>query len=83
MNLIPRFSEKYLGYKLDIPNKLNFEDLENVFYETVIEYLYAYEDEEYSILHNNYGIFLKGFMNACDHLASGSQYKILSIILFF
>ena len=77
-DLIPSFSKEYLGYELNIPNKPNFEDLDNVFYQTVIDYVYAYEDEEYSNLHGNYGLFLKGFMNACDHLASGSHYTILN-----
>ena len=79
-DLIPDFSEKYLGYRLDIPNKLIFDGLSNVYYEIVSEYLYAYEDEDFSILHGTYGIFLKGFMNACDHLASGSHYNILNAV---
>ena len=77
-DLIPIFSKKYLGYELEVLNKPKFEDLEDIFYQTVIDYVYSYEDEEYSKLHGNYGLFLKGFMNACDHLASGSHYSILN-----
>ena len=79
-DFIQDLSEKYLGYKLNSPNKMVFDDLSNVFYETVSEYLYAYEDEDFSILHGTYGIFLKGFMIACDHLASGSHYNILNAV---
>ena len=76
-DLIPIFSKKYLDHEMDIPIKPNFKDLASVFYQTVNKYRYAYDDEEYSNIHRNYGLFLKGFMNACDHLASGSHYTIL------
>lgn len=73
-DLIPEFSRKYLGYELKIPNKIVFTDLINVFDETVV----SYEIDENSSLNGVYGFFLKGFMNACDHLASSSHYKILN-----
>lgn len=75
---IPKFSEEYLGYKLDIPNKINFNDLSNEYLNTVQHYFLEYEDEEFTELHGKFGIFLKGFTNACDYLASGSKYNILN-----
>ncbi len=75
---IPDWSNKYLGYKLDNFNKpSSIGDLNDVYKESVLPYFFNWEDEEYTILHGQYGIFLKGFVNACDHLASGSKYEIL------
>ena len=74
MELIPSLSKKYLGYELKIPKKITFNELINPFdnYEDDID------DGNYSRLQGIYGIFLKGFMNACDHLASGGQYEVLN-----
>lgn len=77
-DLVPIFSKKYLGYSLKVPNKLSFDDLENVYKSTVLPYFLDAEDEEYNELHSILGIFLKGFTNACDYLASGGNYGILS-----
>lgn len=78
LDLVSDFSEKYLGYSLKVPNKLSFNDLENVYKTTVLPYFLDAEDEEYNELHSILGIFLKGFTNACDYLASGGNYNILS-----
>ena len=77
-DLIPIFSEEYLGYKLDVPKKISFEELEDVYLDYVQNYFFDFEDEEFTDLHGILGIFLKGFTNACDHLASASTYEILS-----
>ena len=75
---ISDWSNKYLGYKLNNFNKpSSIVDLNDVYKESVLPYFFNWEDEEYTILHGQYGIFLKGFVNACDHLASGSKYEIL------
>lgn len=73
-DLIPEFSEKYLGYKLISPKKLEFDELKNPFENIIYDY------QEYNENYNNiqYGIFLKGFINACDYLASAGQYEILT-----
>jgi len=77
-NYISEWSIKYLGYELKNFNKIHsIEDMEDVYKESVLPYFLNWEDEEYTILHGKYGIFLKGFVNACDHLASGSKYEIL------
>ena len=79
-NLIPQFSETYLGYKLPIPVKIDFDNLVNPFEEIVYVYQDSVEDMEYGQLQGLYGLFLKGFMNACDHLASGGHYEILNAV---
>jgi len=56
------------------------EELEDVYKNSALHYYIQWEDEEYTTLHGKYGIFLKGFVNACDHLASGSKYEILKAI---
>ncbi len=76
-NLVQNFSEKYLGYSLSSPSEITFDDLINPFDEIIYDFQDDYEDKNYNELHGIYGLFLKGFMNACDHLASGGQYEIL------
>lgn len=83
ISLMPNFSEKYLGYKIDCPNNLSFDNLENVYQTVALPYFLDAEDEEYNELHGILGIFLKGFTNACDYLASGGTYEILSGISNF
>lgn len=78
LDLIPQLSEKYLGFSLKTPSKLSFEELENVYKTTVLPYFLDAEDGEFNELHGILGIFLKGFTNACDFLASGGTYEILS-----
>lgn len=76
--LIEKWSEEYLGYKLNNYNLItSMDELNDVYKDSVLPYYLEWEDEEYSTLHGKYGIFLKGFVNACDHLASGSKYEIL------
>ena len=80
VSLVPELSEKYLGYKLKTPNKISFEDLESVYNQTVFNYFKDFKLGNYNKLQDTYGYFLKGFMNACDYLASGSKYEILSAV---
>lgn len=80
LNYIPEFSAKYLGYSLKIPKIISFEDLKSTYEKTVLQYWKDFHNEEFKKIHGNYGIFLKGFINACDFLASGSKYEILSTV---
>lgn len=76
---IKKWSAKYLGYKLNNYNLIfSMDDLKDVYKDSALPYYLEWEDGEYSTLHGKYGIFLKGFLNACDHLASGSKYEILN-----
>ena len=78
-NLLPEFSNKYLGYQLNI-DKITFEELVNPFEEILYDFEDDIDDKNYGKIHGTYGIFLKGFMNACDHLASGGHYEILNAV---
>lgn len=77
--LIEKWSKEYLGYKRDNYKIISsIDDLEDVYKNSARIYYNEWEDEKYTPLHGKYGIFLKGFVNACDHLASGSKYEILT-----
>ena len=80
VDLIPKLSEKYLGYKLNVPNKISFEDLGSVFDQVLFNYFKDFNFGNDNDLQGVYGYFLKGFMNACDYLASGSKYEICSAV---
>jgi len=81
---LPKISEKYLGYALHhhrIPQSV--EELYNFnAYKSAVEpYLKGKDDEdERTILHTEYGLFLKGFVTACDHLASSSKIEIFKAV---
>ena len=79
-DIFPKFSKKYLGYEIKTPKKVNFEDLKDPFERVIYDYEDDVEDENYGLLHGLYGLYLKGFMNACDYLASGGQYEILNAV---
>ena len=79
-NLIPKFSNEYLGYELPVINKITFEYLVNPFEEIIYDFQDDFNSENYDKIHGLYGIFLKGFMNACDYLASGGHYEILNAV---
>lgn len=77
-DLVPVLSKKYLGYSLSSPIEIKFDDLIDPFDELIYDFQDDYEDNNYGKLHGIYGLFLKGFMNACDYLASGGRFKILN-----
>ncbi len=84
MRRLPELSEKYLGYQLahhKIPKSpdelLDF----NAYKSAIKPYLNAIDEEnDRNILHGNYGLFLKGLVTACDHLASSSKVEILNAV---
>ena len=84
MKRLPELSEKYLGYQVQrhkIPK--SFEELEayNAYQSAIKPYLKWDDDEdEQKILHGEYGFFLKGFITACDHLASSGKDEIFTAI---
>jgi CRISPR-associated endonuclease/helicase Cas3 len=84
MSSLPELSYNYLGYALQhhrIPQSV--EELYNFnAYKSAVEpYLKGKDDEnDRTILHTEYGIFLKGFMTACDHLASSSKVEIFKAV---
>ncbi len=82
-NEITNLSEKYLGYSLNLPNRqFSTEELTDVYKFAVLPYLDAIDfEEECDFLTKKEGIFLKGFITACDHLASASKYELLPAIM--
>lgn len=80
LDYTPEFSKKYLGYSLQMPELISFEDLKSTYERTVLQYWKDFHNDEFKKVHSNYGIFLKGFINACDFLASGSKYEILPAV---
>lgn len=76
---IPEISKKYLGFELNKFRDIrSIEELVDSYKGAVLSYKNQFEDNELTILHDKYGIFLKGFLTACDHLASGGKYSLLS-----
>jgi len=87
MARLPELSEKYLGYQVRrhiIPK--SFEELEtyNAYKSAIKPYLQwdddDDDDDEQAVLHNEYGFFLKGFITACDHLASSGKNEIFTAV---
>jgi CRISPR-associated endonuclease/helicase Cas3 len=77
LKYIPSFSLKYLGKKLTNYHRLNScEDLKDAYAEYVLPYYRKYKLEEFTALHRKYGIFMKGFLTASDHLASAEKTEI-------
>lgn len=79
-DFIPDLSKRYLGYGLSILIKITSDDLTNPFEEIIYDFQDDVYDKNYGPLQGIYGLFLKGFMNACDHLASGGHYEILNAV---
>jgi len=76
---IPEISKKYLGFELNKFKEIkSIEEMVDPYKNFVKPYKNHLEDGELTILHGKYGIFLKGFLTACDHLASGGKYSLLS-----
>ncbi len=87
MARLPELSEKYLGYQVrrhKIPK--SFEELEtyNAYKSAIKPYLKwdddDDDDDEQAVLHGEYGFFLKGFITACDHLASSGKNEIFTTV---
>jgi len=74
---IPIWSKQYLGKELDrfVPLS-SFLDLADVYKTYAAPYYYRVEDGDLSPQEALYGIFLKGFLTACDHLASAGETEI-------
>ncbi|KKG13764.1 CRISPR-associated protein Cas3 [Methanosarcina sp. 2.H.T.1A.6] len=75
---IPVISKKYLGFELNKFREVeSIEEMVDSYKNAVLPYKNQLEDYELTSLHGKYGIFLKGFLTACDHLASGGKYSLL------
>ncbi len=73
------FSKKYIGYNviqtklLSMPN-----DVIDPYQYAIRWYQIIIEEDENNIIHSTYGIFLRGFLIACDHLASSGKTEIIA-----
>ncbi len=77
IDLIPDLSKKYLGKVLNnFHNIDNYSNLADVYKNYVLPYYKEFKTGEKTILHGKYGIFIKGFLTACDHLASAGKTEI-------
>ncbi len=77
LNYIPDLSNKYLGRELKNYHYINdYNELTNVYNLYVKPYYKDYKTSKLTPLHKTYGIFLKGFLTACDHLASAGEREI-------
>ncbi|MCQ1536945.1 CRISPR-associated helicase Cas3' [Methanosarcina sp. KYL-1] len=75
---IPEISKKYLGFELNKFREIgSIEEMVDSYKSAVLPYKNQLENDELTSLHGKYGIFLKGFLTACDHLASGGKYGLL------
>jgi len=84
MNCLPELSEKYFGHALHhhrIPQSVEELYSFNAYKSAVEPYLKGKDDEDdRTIWHTEYGLFLKGFVSACDHLASSSKVEIFKAV---
>jgi len=77
LDYIPTFSFKYLGKKLTNYHYINsYENIIDVYSKYVLSYYRDYKLGKFTPLHRNYGIFMKGFLTACDHLSSAGVEEI-------
>ena len=77
LDYIPDFSLKYLGKRLKNYRHLSsYKDLADAYTEYALPYYREYRLENFTPLHKKYGMFMKGFLTASDHLASAGEFEI-------
>jgi len=81
---VPILSEKYLGYPLQQPSEIIYENIKPKYVQSIGEYKNMVDDyqlgleDEINPIFSIYGIFLKGIITTCDHLASAGFFNILT-----
>jgi CRISPR-associated endonuclease/helicase Cas3 len=74
---VPILAQKYLGHGVPMPDcNVAVDKVADAYRLAVQWYITSWEDDERTPLHSTYGIFLRGFLIACDHLASGGKEEI-------
>jgi CRISPR-associated endonuclease/helicase Cas3 len=77
---LPTLSERYLGFQLsDFDFISSVEELKDVYKDVIVPYYYKWAEGE-KLPNRKYNLFLKGFLTACDHLASAGKYEILTAV---
>lgn len=79
-SLLPGYFAECLCKGLNNAPKMDLNKVINGYEYAVPAYIEDSELQEFSPLHGVYGIFLKGFLTACDHLSSASVYEIKNAI---
>jgi len=72
------FSKKYFGkngFRFVLPNSI--EDIIDVYQYGVLWYRHLLDEDSHDFITSHYGIFLRGLLMACDHLASAGKQHIL------
>uniref|UniRef100_UPI00308432D8 CRISPR-associated helicase Cas3' n=1 Tax=Desulforadius tongensis TaxID=1216062 RepID=UPI00308432D8 len=75
---IPALARRYLGYEPGrhrVPGSVT--ELKDAYRYHVVPYLNQYREEEMGLVHGVYGLWLKGLLTACDHLASGGRTSLI------
>lgn len=80
-NLLPDFSEQYLGERLSFLSPPASTNSLIDSYDYVVKWYVANDD--IGILNSAYGIFMRGMMMACDHLASAGYYEVMEGVKSF
>lgn len=79
MKLMPALSKEYLGYSLTVHTLPDSPDnLIDPYQYTIPYYKNCIEEEVKTTLHSTYGIYLRGFLITCDHLASSGKAEIMA-----
>jgi CRISPR-associated endonuclease/helicase Cas3 len=78
---IEKWAPDYLNKKIkSITPIVSIDQVEDIYKNTIVWYLQNYKEENISLLHQEYGIFLRGFLITCDHLASANINEIKSSV---
>ncbi len=77
---LERLSEEYLGYNPLRHHLPAPEEMVDPFTYCIKDYKDMMYDDQITLYHGIYGILLKGFLMACDHLASAGKYEIRKAI---
>lgn len=75
---VPEWSLHFMGHSLKISEIPTLDKMRDVYRTTVTKYYKGVvEPDEKTNLHGKLGIFLKGFLTACDHLGSSHHDRVL------
>ncbi len=73
---LDRLAVTYLGYNPLRHHMPSPKELVDPFKYCIRDYKDLFYDGEIKLYHGTYGLLLKGFLTACDHLASAGKYRV-------
>ena len=78
---IKKWAHHYLNKEIKPITTIDSVDqVEDIYKNTIVWYWQNYEENNLSLLHKEYGIFLRGLLITCDHLASAGICEIRSSV---